>query len=127
MRDFASTNAVFGERTQKETEGNRRMTNEVNGLIGTWRTDPSDRGALHAFGDNTLDFRLDGTLVLTIHGAVKDEVVFLTYRIVDNEWLETDQPSRPRKERSRFALSDLGLVIEHGEERARYRRTLQQP
>jgi len=97
---------------------------ERHPLIGVWQIDPTDTPAIERWGETTLEFRSDGTLIHTIHGAVKDEVALLTYRILDDNWIETDQPSHPRPERTRYALSPEGLLITFESQTARYRRSV---
>lgn len=94
--------------------------NEESMLIGVWRSDPTDVAGLARFGDTTLDFRADGTLVHTLHEESKEHISLLTYRILGEVWIETDQPTRPRRERTRYRVSDRHLSLELGGETANY-------
>jgi hypothetical protein len=85
------------------------MANEVARLLGAWRTDPDDAWSLREYGDVSLRFEADGTLVHTIHLARKDQVMRLTYR-VEQGLLITDQPSSPREHRTEFYFTDDGRL-----------------
>jgi hypothetical protein len=70
----------------------------------------SDETALAEYGHATIEFREDGFLKYTIHGYETDEVILLSYRIDGNQ-LITDQPSKPKTERTEFSFSDDGLLL----------------
>ncbi len=55
-----------------------------------------------------MDFRADGTLIYTVHEHSKDQIMLLTYR-ASGEWIETDQPSMPRRQRNRYSM-DKGIL-----------------
>jgi hypothetical protein len=77
------------------------MSSEGTQLLGTWRTDPNDGWSLREYGEVSLRFEKDGTLVYTVHLPSKEQIMRLKYR-VDGNVLVTDQPSSPREERTEF-------------------------
>jgi hypothetical protein len=79
-------------------------------LIGTWKSDPSDAARNGVYGDVTLKFGLDGTLLYTIHEAERDQVMRLTYRTEPGVIL-TDQPSQPRPERTEYEFTHDGALV----------------
>ncbi len=89
-------------------------------LIGEWITDPSDLESLREYGQVSLRFTPSGELLYTIHGPDKDEVIILTYQ-VKRGVLVTDQPSTPRRDRTRYELTPDGkLVLYYGGSRTSY-------
>jgi hypothetical protein len=78
-------------------------------LIGSWRTDPNDNISLSEYGDVSLRFDANGTLVYTVYLPTGTQVIFLTYRL-DANWLVTDQPSSPREERTEFFIMSDGRL-----------------
>ena len=80
-------------------------------LTGVWRADPSDAEGRRRFGDTTLDVRPDGSLIYMSHGQMKDQISLLTYRVVAPGWIETDQPSSPRAERTGYAICGRRLTL----------------
>ena len=78
-------------------------------LIGTWIVDDDDRRALSDLGSARLAFGADGTLVYTVRGRDKDQIINLTYQ-VDGATIVTDQASAPRVERTPFSLSEEGML-----------------
>lgn len=68
-------------------------------LFGSWkRYDPSGE-------DVTLEFLPDGSLTYTIHLSEKRQVILLTYRTVNNQYMITDQPSCPKEEKTNYRIS----------------------
>ena len=55
----------------------------------------------------TLKFGADGTLLHTVHERNKDQIMRLTYT-VDEEFVVTSQPSKPRIEKTRYELTPDG-------------------
>ena len=93
---------------------------EVSRLIGKWATDPRDLKSLKFYGRVTLEFRIDGTLIYTIHQDRKNQNMLLKYR-VENGILITDQPSAPREERTPFFLTEENrLVLKYGRHESVY-------
>lgn len=86
------------------------MTEDTSSiLIGEWSTDPEDLQAIENYGRVTMNFRPNGTLVYTIHGDSKNDVMLLTYR-VEKDVLITNQPSSPREDRTKFSLDAEGRL-----------------
>jgi hypothetical protein len=81
-------------------------------LIGIWRSDPRDEAGVRSFGDVSMDFRPDGTLVYTVHEQSKDQIMLLTYR-ANSGWLETDQASMPRRQRNKYSINNGLLAVEY--------------
>jgi hypothetical protein len=79
-------------------------------LLGRWVIDPTDETAVAAYGQASMEFRDDGSLVYSIAVSDRIQVVLLTYGVSGNE-LITDQPSAPQEERTRFSLTSEGKLI----------------
>lgn len=93
-------------------------------LIGHWVIDESDSLSVSVLGNVTLEFTEDGTLTYTIHGAESKEIILMRYQ-VEGDWIITDQPSAPRIERTKFSISDRGLLLlSFDGELSRFRREL---
>lgn len=89
-------------------------------LIGVWKTDPADRGAIREFGQATLCFEDNGQLVYISHDEGRDQIILLRYH-VEGQMLVTDQPSAPSEERTRFAFTSEGkLQLLYEDRRATY-------
>ena len=77
---------------------------------------------LQAYGHVILEFTKNGKLIYTIQEDNKEQKIFLTYRIQDDV-LITDQPSKPREERTSFQLTPEGeLLLCHEGKTSRYTR-----
>jgi hypothetical protein len=89
-------------------------------LVGTWKSDPSDAAGSGAYGDATLKFGVDGTLLYIIHAPDRDQIMRLTYR-TEPGFIVTDQPSEPRSERTEYHIGEDGvLVLAFGGRNSRY-------
>lgn len=88
-------------------------------LVGRWILDIKDESSLRAFGNVSLEFSADGKLTYGIHGASKDQIIFLTYRF-DGGSLITNQPSAPREERSSVRFDGSTLIVGLGGREARF-------
>lgn len=96
------------------------MSTQFAQLIGTWRSDPSDQAGAQAYGDVTLKFCPDGTLIYIVHEGGTDNVIRMTFHI-DSGFLLTDQPSHPRQERTRFEITaDDKLALSFEDRPARF-------
>lgn len=83
-------------------------------FLGTWETDALDRESLRKFGRVTLEIKVNGRLIYTIHEQNKEQKIFLKYG-TENGTLVTDQPSTPREERTPYSITPDGkLVLTHG-------------
>ena len=90
------------------------MGSNDRSLLGKWLSEPGSGEV------TTLEFNEGSQLDYIIHGAEKDQKIFLTYR-VENNTLITDQPSHPREERTPFVLTEDGkLVLVYGDQRSLY-------
>ncbi len=67
-------------------------------LVGTWQSAPNDTKGASAYGNVTLKFGGDGTLLYIIHESDRDQIMRLAYR-TEPGLIITDQPSEPRSER----------------------------
>jgi len=85
------------------------MMTEVTQLLGAWRTDPNDQWSLAEYGDVTLRFEENGTLVYTVHLPDKVQIIRLSYHVEGN-CLVTNQPSSPRAERTEFSFVGDGRL-----------------
>jgi len=85
------------------------MKTDATQLVGCWRTDPTDRWSLQAYGPTSLRFEEDGSLIYTVHLTRKDQIIRLTYR-VEGSYLVTNQPSSPREERAEFHFTPDGRL-----------------
>lgn len=96
------------------------MAVQETALIGTWKSDPNDSTGASAYGDVTLKFGADGTLLYIIREPDRDQIMRLTYHI-EPGFIVTDQPSEPRPERTEYQLSEDGiLVLAFGGRKSRY-------
>ena len=87
----------------------RRSAKHDDRLIGRWQVDPADAASIEALGDIAIEFDADGNLIYIIRSGERDEVILMTYR-VDGDTIVTDQPSHPRPERTRYAISGDGAL-----------------
>ena len=79
-------------------------------LLGTWRTDPTDARSLADYGDVSMHFDETGALTYTVHGDGVVQILNLTYR-VDGTTMITNQPSKPREERTKLAFTADGRLL----------------
>ena len=94
------------------------MTESERRLLGEWRQTRPDPHPAAIF----ITFDADGHLRYTIETATVQHIL-LTWRVEAGE-LVTDQPSAPRTERTRFALtSPSTLVLEKDGKTYSYERT----
>lgn len=78
-------------------------------LIGTWIVDEADGRALAELGNVLLEFDENEGLTYVIRGHDRDQIIKLRYRI-DGDTIITDQPSAPQVERTRFSISEDGML-----------------
>ena len=87
------------------------MKTEIEPLIGEWVSGPADLESIRLFGKVSLEFKPDNTMIQTIHGDEKDEIIYLTFD-VHNGYIITNQPSHPSKEfTAYYFVSDDELVL----------------
>lgn len=93
----------------------------MDNLIGTWKSDPGDPSGRGSYGNATLEFGADGSLVYAVHERDRDKVMVLSFRVEEPGFIVTDQPSAPRPEKTAYEMtSDGKLVLAFGGERSRY-------
>ena len=96
------------------------MCAKENVLVGTWISDDNDSMGLDSYGNVTLKFGVDGTLLYIIHEKDRDQVMRLTYRI-EPGFIVTDQPSDPRSEKTEYHIDEDGtLILAFGGQKSRY-------
>lgn len=78
-------------------------------LVGKWVSDPLDVDSIRDYGQVSLDFSGNGTLVYAVRTGDKREYIFLTWR-VEGDVLVTDQHSAPKQERTRFNVDPNGKL-----------------
>jgi hypothetical protein len=89
-------------------------------LAGQWRL---IRAEAPLGDDVTMEFSPDGSLTYTIREGEKRQIMLLRYRI-EGDMIVTDQPSRPREERTRYRLeSDGTLILDIGGKKSWFRKT----
>lgn len=99
----------------------------INSLIGKWIASPTDIDATRDYGNTTLQFTKNGDLIYTIHEDQKKKKILLKYHVQDKV-LITDQPSKPREERTNFGFSPTGeLLLSYGGKTSRYVRVEEGP
>lgn len=76
-------------------------------LIGTWVIDSKD-----TFGDVSMTFKDNGSLIYLVKDGDKDNAMFLTYR-VEGEYTITDQPSSPREEKTKAKIGNNKLLLDY--------------
>ena len=84
-------------------------------LLGTWRQ-INDHNV-------TMTFSEDGRLEYRIRENDKTQIINLTYR-TDGSEIVSNQPSAPREERTRFAVEEDTLVLNHAGEETRLKRVV---
>jgi hypothetical protein len=72
--------------------------------------DPTDAWSVRTYGDVSMEFNADGTLIYTVNLETKQQIMQMTYR-VEGSHLVTDQPSSPREERTEFLLAEDGRLV----------------
>ena len=72
-------------------------------ILGCWVLDPNDVNSFEMYGDISMEFKANGELIYTMHSAIKDEIIVMTYEI-KGSLLITDQPSYPKKEETEFKM-----------------------
>lgn len=89
-------------------------------LIGTWKSDRNDSTGAGTYGEVTLKFGADGTLLYIIRESDRDQIVRTTYNI-EPGFIVTNQPSEPRFERTEYHLGEDGvLILAFGGRKSRY-------
>ena len=94
-----------------------KQNNQAPSLVGRWR-----QIAPATDEEITMVFTNDGKLIYSIDTPEKTQIINLVYEVSGDE-IVTDQPSRPRKEITKFSFEPGGvLVLEHDGDIARFTR-----
>lgn len=88
-------------------------------LFGNWRSDQTDEITKQTLGDVTMTFTPSGRLVYKIKESEKVQIINMTFW-TEGEYIISDQPSHPRKERIRFTIEDERLILEFEGEKTRF-------
>jgi hypothetical protein len=89
-------------------------------IVGSWRLIRSE--AIGPSEPVIMEFDPTGALTYSILLGDRTQIFKLTYEI-DGDAIVTDQPSAPRKERTRFSIDPNGLLeLEKADERTWYER-----
>lgn len=79
---------------------------DADRILGLWLCTTDDVDELES---TSIEFRRDATLIYTSRDEKKEQKIFLTYSIAGTEII-TNQPSSPREERTRFRLTNDGML-----------------
>ena len=90
-------------------------------LVGVWVREHTTQPSTPDFENVTTIFYEDGHSTDVFHYPDKDQIMFLTYKI-DGDYLITDQPSRPRIERTKAKIENGKLILEYEGVVSRYRK-----
>lgn len=90
----------------------------MENIIGVWRSDLTDEFTKSEYGNVTMEFTQDGTLIYFIHG-LNEKGIYMTFRI-EGELLITNQPSLPKEERTQFRIIDNHLELYFGGIRSKF-------
>jgi hypothetical protein len=91
-------------------------------LVGKWISDPYDPETQENYGNVSLEFTDDGRLNYTIHLDDRDQKIFLNYELQGN-MLITDQPSDPKREKTKISMLGDKLILEFGQKKSQYIRS----
>lgn len=97
------------------------LSTDARRLLGHWVSDLDDHMTGEKVGRVTMEFRPDGTLIYTIHGAGKESIIVLQWVASSGE-IVTTQPSAPREERTRYRVEEDKLELTLGSVTTRFRR-----
>jgi len=87
----------------------RRKAKSDERLLGPWKVDPTDAAALAALGQVSIDFDDTGNLNYIVASEGKSEIILMTY-LVDGSSIITDQPSHPNEQRTKYEISEDGVL-----------------
>lgn len=94
------------------------MKNTQEQILGEWKIAPE---GVVEFGDTSMIFKENGILDYIIHLEGKDQIMLLTFRI-EGEFIISDQPSAPSKEKTPFILNENELLLQWGGKWTKYLR-----
>jgi len=87
------------------------MNRDMRRLLGTWRSDPSDLPGEECYGQTTLKFGADGTLLYISHEDDHDDVIRLTFQVDQAGIITTNQPSRPEIQETTYEFTADGKLV----------------
>ncbi len=100
----------------KKLFGQKSVINEQ--LIGVWLTDPKDKLTISTLGNVKMVFSEKGDLIYDIIEGDKTQRINMTFR-TEGDILISDQPSHPKKERTKFEFENKDrLILEFSGEKA---------
>ena len=88
-------------------------------LFGAWISDQADEITRQTLGDVTMTFTPSGELTYKIKESDRIQIINMTFW-TENDYIISDQPSSPRKERTRFVLEDDRLILEFEGQKTRF-------
>jgi hypothetical protein len=95
------------------------QANQSSPLVGRWDLVSSE---IEDSEPATMEFTIDGKLIYSIHQNDRTRIINLVYEVT-GDTIVTDQPSKPRKETTKFYFeSNDTLVLDYGGEKAYFRR-----
>ena len=80
-------------------------------LFGSWISDQTDETTARHLGDVTTTFTSSGLLTYKIKESDKVQIINMTFR-TEEEYIISDQPSSPGKERTRYCVDSEKLILE---------------
>lgn len=92
-------------------------------LFGTWISDQTDEITQQTLGAVTMIFTSSGELTYKIKESEKIQVINMTFW-TENHYIVSNQPSSPRKERTRFILNDDRLILEFDGQKTRFLKSM---
>ena len=94
---------------QSQKNNNVPFASRNHLLLGLWKVDPNDAMAIVEYGNTTIQFFEDGSLVYDIDMDTHIQRILLKYEIRGNT-LITNQPSKPQVVETLFELTDDGKL-----------------
>jgi hypothetical protein len=88
-------------------------------LFGNWTSDQTDEITKQTLGDVTMTFTPTGELIYKIEQSNRVQIINMTFW-TEGEYVISDQPSSPRKERTRFIFEDENLILEFEGQKTRF-------
>jgi|ERR1700694_5861857 len=85
--------------------------NSLTSILGVWKSNLNDEATIKNYGSVVLEFKSNGELIYTINEEGKQQVIRMTYEVVNNKII-TDQPSQPGKEETDFRVFSDGKELE---------------
>jgi hypothetical protein len=93
-------------------------------LFGNWTSDPNDETTKQTIGDVTMTFTPAGRLTYKIKELEKVQIINMSFW-TEGEYIISDQPSTPRKQRTRFSFEDEKLMLEFEGQKTTFLRSVE--